>query len=145
MDTGGNARSPELQDTLAALALFADIPAPELDAIAHTLEERYFGEGERILREGFSGSGFFIILEGEASARVNGNEVNRLGRGDFFGEISVLLGEPPSADVVAVRPLRCAVLAAPQLEDFVVSHPRVAYRLLQAEGRKLRNATRWRS
>ena len=145
MDTSGNARSPELQDTLAALALFADIPAPELDAIAHTLEERYFGEGERILREGFSGSGFFIILEGEASARVNGNEVNRLGRGDFFGEISVLLGEPPSADVVAVRPLRCAVLAAPQLEDFVVSHPRVAYRLLQAEGRKLRNATRWRS
>jgi len=145
MDTSGNARSPELQDTLAALALFADIPAPELDAIAHTLEERYFGEGERILREGFSGSGFFIILEGEASARVNGNEVNRLGRGDFFGEISVLLGEPPSADVVALRPLRCAVLAAPQLEDFVVSHPRVAYRLLQAEGRKLRNATRWRS
>ena len=145
MDTSGNARSPELQDTLAALALFADIPAPELDAIAHTLEERYFGEGERILREGFSGSGFFIILEGEASARVNGNEVNRLGRGDFFGEISVLLGEPPSADVIALRPLRCAVLAAPQLEDFVVSHPRVAYRLLQAEGRKLRNATRWRS
>ena len=76
MDTGGNARSPELQDTLAALALFADIPAPELDAIAHTLEERYFGEGERILREGFSGSGFFIILEDQVrvgdSAVVNG-------------------------------------------------------------------------
>src|SRR3990172_13202113 len=138
MDTSGNARSPELQDTLAALALFADIPAPELEAIAHTLEERYFAEGERILRQGFSGSGFFIILEGEASARANGTEVNRLGRGDLFGEISVLLGEPPSADVVAVRPLRCAVLAAPQLDNFVISHPRVAYRLLQAEGRKLK-------
>lgn len=57
----------------------------------------------------------------------------------------MLLGEAPSADVIAVRPLRCAVLAAPQLEDFVVSHPRVAYRMLQAEARKLRNATRWRS
>ena len=144
MDTGGDGRSDELHDTLAGLALFADVPAPELEAIAHTLEERYFAEGERILREGFTGSGFFIILEGEASARANGKEVNRLGRGDFFGEVSVLLGEPPSADVVALRPLRCAVLAAPQLEDFVISHPRVAYRMLQAEGRKLRNATRWR-
>jgi CRP-like cAMP-binding protein len=145
MDTRSDGRSPELHDTLEALALFADIPAPELEAIAHTLEERYFAEGERILRQAFTGSGFYIILEGEASVRVNGTEVNRLGRGDFFGEVSVLLGESPSADVIATRPLRCAVLAAPQLEDFVVSHPRVAYRMLQASARKLRNATRWRS
>jgi CRP-like cAMP-binding protein len=142
MDTTGDGRSNELHETLAALALFADVPAPELEAIGHTLEERYFADGERILRAGFTGSGFFIILEGEASARANGKEVNRLGRGDFFGEVSVLLGEAPSADVVALRPLRCAVLAAPQLEDFVISHPRVAYRMLQAEARKLRNVTR---
>ncbi len=137
--------SDQLHDTLSALALFADLTNAELEAIAHTMEERYFVEGERILRQGLSGSGFFIILDGEAAARVNGVEVNRLGRGDFFGEISVLLGEAPSADVVALRPLRCAVLAAPQIEDFIVAHPKVAFRMLQAEARKLRNATRWRS
>jgi CRP/FNR family cyclic AMP-dependent transcriptional regulator len=144
-DIAHEGRSQQLHDTLAGLALFADLPEPELEAIAHTMEERYFAEGERILRQGFSGSGFYIVLEGEVSARVNGTEVNRLGRGDFFGEVSALLGEPPSADVVALRALRCAVLAAPQIEDFIVSHPRVAYRMLQAEARKLRNATRWRS
>lgn len=138
-------RSDQLHDTLASLALFADLTSAELEAIAHTMEERYFAEGERVLRQGFSGSGFFVVLEGEAAARASGVEVNRLGRGDFFGEISVLLGEPPSADIVATRPLRCAVLAAPQVEDFIVSHPKVGYRMLQAEARKLRNATRWRS
>lgn len=138
-------RSEQLHDTLAALALFADLASAELETIAHTMEERYFAEGERILRQGFSGSGFYIVLEGEAAAQVNGTEVNRLGRGDFFGEISVLLGEPPSADIVALRPLRCAVLAAPQVESFVLTHPKVAFRMLQAEARKLRNATRWRS
>lgn len=143
--TTTDGRSEELHDTLASLALFADLSTAELEAIAHTMEERYFAEGERVLRQGFSGSGFYIVLDGEAAARVNGVEVNRLGRGDFFGEISVLLGEPPSADVVATRALRCAVLAAPQIEDFIVSHPRVSYRMLQAEARKLRNATRWRS
>ncbi len=137
--------SDQLHDTLAALALFADLSSSELEAIAHTMEERYFAEGERVLREGFTGGGFYIVLDGEAAARVSGVEVNRLGRGDFFGEISVLLGEAPSADVVALRPLRCAVLAAPQVEDFIVSHPKVGFRMLQAEARKLRNATKWRS
>ncbi len=137
--------SDQLHDTLSALALFADLSSAELESIAHTMEERYFTEGERILRQGLSGSGFYIVLEGEVAARVNGVEVNRLGRGDFFGEISVLLGEAPSADVVALRPLRCAVLAGPHVEDFIVSHPKVAFRMLQAEARKLRNATRWRS
>lgn len=145
MDTAHDGRSQQLHDTLSALALFADISEPELEAIAHTMEERYFAEGERILRQGFSGSGFYIILDGEASARVGSTEVNRLGRGDFFGEVSVLLGEAPSADVVALHPMRCAVLAGPQVEEFIVSHPKVAYRMLQAEARKLRNATRWRS
>lgn len=137
--------SDQLDDTLASLALFADLSGAELETIAHTMEERYFAEGERILRQGFSGSGFYIIIEGEAAARVNGTEVNRLGRGDFFGEVSVLLQESPSADVVALRPLRCAVLAGTQVEQFIVSHPKVAFRMLQAEARKLRNATRWRS
>lgn len=145
MDTAHDGRSQQLHDTLSAFALFADLSEPELEAIAHTMEERYFAEGERILRQGFSGSGFYIILEGEASARVGTTEVNRLGRGDFFGEVSVLLGEAPSADVVALRPMRCAVLAGPQVEEFIVSHPKVAYRMLQAEARKLRNATRRRS
>ena len=139
------AHGDQLHDTLSALALFADLSTAELEAIAHTMEERYFAEGERILRQGLSGSGFYIILDGEAAARVNGVDVNRLGRGDFFGEISVLLGEAPSADVTALRPLRCAILAAPQVEAFIVAHPRVAFRMLQAEARKLRNATRWRS
>ncbi len=139
------AHEDQLHDTLSALALFADLATSELETIAHTMEERYFAQDERILRQGLTGSGFYIILDGEAAARVNGVEVNRLGRGDFFGEISVLLGEAPSADVVALRPLRCAVLAAPQIEDFIVAHPKVAFRMLQAEARKLRNATRWRS
>jgi CRP-like cAMP-binding protein len=137
--------SDQLHDTLAALALFADLTSAELEAVEHSMEERYFVEGERILRKGLGGSGFYIVLDGEAAARVDGTEVNRLGRGDFFGEISVLLGEPPTADIVALRPLRCAVLAAPQVGDFIVAHPKVAFRMLQAEARKLRNATRWRS
>ena len=131
-------------ERLAALALFADASAAQLEAIAHLVEERQFAEGERILRQGLTGSGFYLILDGEATIRLDGKDYGTLGRGDFFGEISALLGEPPVADVVARPGLRCAVVSGPDLEGFLTGHPQVLYRMLQAEARKLRAATRWR-
>ncbi|OGN87835.1 MAG: hypothetical protein A2X23_09515 [Chloroflexi bacterium GWC2_73_18] len=135
----------ETVDILAGLTLFADLARPQLEAVAHTLEEEWFTGGQRILRQGFSGTGFYVIVEGEAAVRVDGEDRATLSRGDFFGEVSILLGEPPIADVVALRPLRCLFLAGPEVERFLLAHPRVMYRMLQAQARRLRNANRWRS
>ncbi|MDR7522945.1 MAG: cyclic nucleotide-binding domain-containing protein [Armatimonadota bacterium] len=135
----------DIVEIMAGLALFADLTRPQLQAVAHTFEEEWFEEGQRILRQGFSGSNFYVILDGEAAVRIDGQTRATLGRGDFFGEVSVLLGEPPTADVVALRPLRCIALAGPETEHFLISHPRVMFRMLQAQARRLRNANRWRS
>jgi CRP-like cAMP-binding protein len=135
----------ELGDKLSSLSLFADLSAAELESVAHIVDERRFAEGERILRQGLSGSGFYVILAGEAVIRVDGKEYGRLGRGDFFGEISALLGDPPVADIVAGHELHCAIIPGPALEQFMVGHPQVMFRMLQSEARKLRTATRWRS
>src|SRR6266550_3082434 len=89
----------DITETLASLAIFADLTRPELEKVAHSLEERYFAQDERVLREGLTGSGFYIVLEGEAALVAHGKRLGTLGRGDFFGEISVLLGEPPVAVV----------------------------------------------
>lgn len=135
----------EIIDTIAGFAMFADLTTPQLQAVAHTFEEHWYPEGERVLRQGLTGSGFYVILDGTCSIQVDGQERAVLSRGDFFGEVSILLGEPPVADVVAVGPLRCLVLAASGVETFLVGHPRVMYRMLQASARRLRNANRWRS
>lgn len=135
----------EIIDTIAGFAMFADLTTPQLQAVAHTFEEQWYPEGERVLRQGLTGSGFYVILDGTCSIQVDGQERAVLSRGDFFGEVSILLGEPPVADVVAVGPLRCLVLAASGVETFLVGHPRVMYRMLQASARRLRNANRWRS
>jgi CRP-like cAMP-binding protein len=132
----------DISDTLAGLAIFADLSRPELERVAHTLEERYFAQDERVLREGLSGSGFFIILEGEAVVIAGGRRLATLARGEFFGEISALLGEAPVADIVATRPLRCLVLPGRLLQDFLLTNPRVCYRILVSEARKLAGATR---
>ena len=139
------AEREQLVDTISSFALFADLSQPQLESIVHTFEEVVFGEGEKVLRQGLAGSGFYVILDGEAAIVVDGTERARLGRGEFFGEVSIILGESPIADVVAMRPMSCLVLAGPRVEAFLIGHPRVMWRMLQAQARRLRAANRWRS
>ena len=135
----------EILESLAGFSLFADLGRPELQGVSHTFEEESFAEGQRILRQGFSGTGFYVILQGEAAVVIDGEERSRLGRGDFFGEISILLDEPPTADVIATTPLTCLVLPRDQLTTLLVSLPSVAIRMLKAEIRRLHVANRWRN
>lgn len=135
----------EIADAIAGMALFADLTTPQLMGVASRFEEAFFPDGERVLRQGLTGSGFYVILDGEAAVIADGAQRATLSRGEFFGEISLLLGEPPTADIVATRPLRCIVLAGNAIEPFLVEHPRVMFRMLQAQARRLRNANRARS
>ena len=132
-------------DILGGLALFSDLRRPQLESVAHTFEEEMFAEGQRVLRQGFRGSNFYVIIEGEVAVRVDGQDLATLGRGDFFGEVSALLGEPPTADVVALRPLRCLVLGGTEMREFLLANPTITFRMLQAEARRLRATIEWRS
>ena len=123
----------EIADALAGMTLFADLAAPQLQGVAGRFEEAFFAEGARVLRQGLSGSAFYVILDGEAAILVDGEQRATLGRGEFFGEVSIILGELPTADVVALRPLRCVVLPGAAVEGFLIEHPKVMYRMLQAQ------------
>jgi CRP-like cAMP-binding protein len=132
----------EILDALARLSLFSDLERPQLEAVAHTMSVEAFPSGQRILRQGFAGGGFFIILDGEVSVRIDGQDITRLGKGDFFGEISLLLGEPPIADVVTLTPVSALQLAGPDLRAFLLAFPPVMFRMLQSVSRRLALANR---
>ena len=133
----------DMIERLAQLALFADLSRPQREAVAHTYEEEMFPEGQRVLRQGFSGSNLYVILDGEAAVVIDGRERARLARGEFFGEVSALLDTPPTADVVATAPLRCLVVPGNDVEQFLVAYPLVAVRMLKAEVQRLATTLRW--
>ena len=135
----------DLVDTLRRFNLFADLDRAQLEAIADPDSERSFAAGERIMRRGMSGTGFYVILEGEATVTLSGNELNRLRQGDFFGEISTLLDEPLTADITAETPVRVLEIAGPRLKAFLISYPQVMYRILVTEARRLQEVLAWRS
>jgi CRP-like cAMP-binding protein len=127
------------------LALFADMAPAELEAALAQLRPVSFREGEWVLRQGEEAGGIFVLLDGEAAVVIDGEEIGVLSRGNFFGEISVLLGDVATADIVARTPLHCLSIDAPSAEGFLTEHPRFLLRLLQAEARRLREASRARN
>jgi CRP-like cAMP-binding protein len=130
-------------EALARLSLFADLPHPQLEALAHSFDEEVFAEGQRVMRQEVTGGGFYVILDGQAKVVIDDQERARLSRGDFFGEISILTDEAPSADVIATSVLRCLIIPDNELKDFLLKQPSVMYRMLQIEARRLRAANVW--
>jgi CRP-like cAMP-binding protein len=128
---------------LAQMVLFSDLSRPELHEVDRILDIEFFDAGNRVVREGIDGSNFYVIIDGEAAVEANGKELRRLASGDYFGEVSLLLGQAPPGDVVALTRLRCRVLSAGRFEDFLLSHPRVMYRMLQSEAHRRLAETKW--
>jgi len=126
-----------LLESVSRLSLFHDLGQAELDTILSTLSEVAFGEGEWVLRRGQTDVGLYVIVDGEVGVLLNDEELAVLSKGSFFGEISALLDEPTVADVLPRTPLRRLFVPADQVEGFLEANPRIMYRMLQTEARRL--------
>ena len=132
----------EIADAMAGMALFADLARPQLSASPSRFEEAFFPKGERILRQGLTGSGFYVILDGEAAVVVDGEERATARPGRLLRRGLVLLGEPPWRTSWPRGRCAASSSAARRSSRFLVDHPQVMYRMLQAQARRLRNANR---
>ena len=119
-------------DALQRIPLFSDLSQRQLKRIARDVKERAFNEGTSIVEQGeMSGIGFFLIVEGEASVVVDGRQVARLGPGDHFGELALIMKSTRSATVTALSPLRCLELTAWDFRELAKEHPDITWKLLQ--------------
>src|SRR6266700_7216131 len=130
----------DLVHSLAGLGIFRDFSTAEISAVAESLDTVTFREGQRIIRRGQDNTTFYLIVEGEAAVFIDDDQRGLLTRGSFFGEVSALLSEPATADVVTRSPLRCLAVPALEREGFFVSNPRIMFRVLQVEARRLQGA-----
>jgi cGMP-dependent protein kinase len=98
-----------------------------------------YPEGVHVVHAGDLDVALHVIVDGEVAVVIDDEQVGVLSRGSFFGEISTLLEEPASADVIARTPLRCLALKRDALEELLLEHPRVTLAMLRAEARRLRS------
>jgi putative ABC transport system ATP-binding protein len=95
---------------LRAVDLFRPLTPTQLTNVAEKMTKRQYAAGETVIREGDPGEEFFLISDGEVDVVRADHEVARLGRGDFFGEVALISGEPRNATVFATEPLDAYVL-----------------------------------
>ena len=122
----------EAADLLKRVPLFSDLERREIDQIASAMRQRTFSAGQQIAVEGQSGVGFFVIEDGEAKVTVHGDEVRRLGPGDYFGEVALITQGPRTATVTADTDLRTYGMTFWEFRPLVEETPSLAWKLLQS-------------
>lgn len=133
------------QDTIILLKqvpLFSRLSDRGLRAILKSAADKEFKAGTKIVSEGDTGVGFYLILSGGAEVRRGGERLAKLGKGSFFGEMSLLDGAPRSADVIATEDTRCLVLSPWAMKGLIAGYPEVALGMLEELARRLRETDR---
>jgi len=118
-------RSREIAAALSNADLFAPLPAEIREQIASSCGLAEYGHGEAIVRQGQSGQSMFLVSRGEVSVVIEPGreEVARLAAGGYFGEMSLLTGEPRTATVLAVGDVLVIELNADLFRRLGAEHP----------------------
>jgi CRP-like cAMP-binding protein len=131
---------------LAQTTMFEHLKAEPLERLAALLQDRRFSKGEIIFHQGDVGTALYIVRKGEVAIRLSspeGKEVilSLLGRGDAFGELSLLDGESRSTDAVAREETHLLFLQRDVFRQFVAEHPEFTMDLLAVLSRMVRRVT----
>jgi len=130
----------QLAKRLRKVSILHALPPAKLRSLAKWAEVAEFGKNEKIVRRGERGNGLFLILDGTVEVKRNGRRLARLGRGQFFGEMSLFDNLPRSADVVALGPSKLAVLSKLEFWGFAAGEPSVVLSVLEEMSHRLRAA-----
>jgi CRP/FNR family transcriptional regulator, cyclic AMP receptor protein len=130
---GGNQKV----DLISKVPLFDRLSKRELEQIASVADEIDLAEGKHLTREGEAGREFFVLLEGTADVTQDGEQVNSLESGDFFGEIALISDGPRTATVTATSPVRALVVTARSFQRLVDEMPEIQRNILAAAAERL--------
>ena len=127
-------------ERLRSVPLFSEFGDKELQRVAATVKEVSFPAGKVIAKQGETGVGFHMIVEGEATVSVDGVDHATLGPGSFFGEISLIDGKPRSATVTAKGDLTTISMVSWDFTPLLEKEPEVSKGLLMVLCARLRAA-----
>ena len=117
---------------ISGVPLFAQCSKGELQEIAAIADEIDIAEGKELTTEGSPGREFFVIIEGTASVAQDGDEINDLGPGDFFGEVALVKDTPRTATVTATSPVRALVVTRQNFKRLIERQPDIERTVLKA-------------
>ena len=136
-----------MKDAAKTLAqhFLSQLPTEPGQSLPPVVQRCEFQAGDVIFKKGDPGDAMYVIVRGQVKVVLpsgDGNEalLATMDDGDFFGELSLIDGEPRSATIVALQHTETIVLHRDGFQDFLRETPEVAIEMLQALSRRLRQS-----
>lgn len=126
---------------LRNIPLFSSMPPNELSHLAGIAEEIIFDASNTIITQGEHGESLYLIIEGTVSVIQNGHEIAQLSEKEYFGEMSILDGEPRSATVKAQTNCLLLCIDKAAFYDILSRHHEVALNIIRTLTQRLRDAS----
>ena len=127
---------------LGRVPLFDGCTRTDLSRIAALSEERIYQEGQVIVKAGDPGNAFYVITNGKvkvvAGKAPSGKKEAELGRGEFFGELSLLDGDARTRTVVAETPIETVRIERTAFRKLLRKEPDLTIRLLEGMAKRTR-------
>jgi CRP-like cAMP-binding protein len=127
---------------LEKLPLFAGLSPGERARISRLMEEIAVPAGKQLAVIGDTGREMFLIIDGRALVTTRRGRSVRLGPGDFFGEMSLIDGDPRSATIEATTPMRLLVLGYREFWQLLDESLPMVRKIMRALSQRLRQAER---
>lgn len=125
---------------LKKVPLFDGLNDRQLEQISRLADEVEVPEGKRLARAGETGRELFVIVDGRATVKTPRGRTVRLGRGGFFGEMSLIDGAPRSANVTADEPMKLLVVGQREFWEVLNTAPSISRKIMSALAARLRDA-----
>ena len=127
---------------LATMPLFVEVTPTQVKVLASRMVSESLPAGSPIIRQGDLGEKFYVVKAGavRVSRGVEGQDeviVGRLGRGEYFGEIALLMKVPRTATVTAETDVELLSLDASSFEGMVRDYLQSSQGLQQASSRRM--------
>jgi len=122
---------------LSQVPLFAGCSKNELRTIATLADEIDLRQGKVLTRQGAPGREFFVLLEGTVEVVRDGERIDTLGEGDFFGELALISNIPRTATVTATAPIRALVVFGRDFRRLLEEDAGIARKVLEAMAERM--------
>ncbi len=129
--------------TVREIEMFAHLSLDTLQALEAMLSVRRYAAGDILYRAGMPGDELYWVRQGvvrlmaTVDAAGTKRQVAGFGRGDHFGGLAFLDGEPRPNDAVAAEVTEVFVLTRSAWQDLVAQHPQLAFDIHAAMARTL--------
>jgi len=127
---------------LSRISLYERLEEVELQRVAEEMERLQLSPGETLFRRNEEGSSLFILIEGLLNVQIDlkgdGTEqtVGQLSPGDFFGEMSLLTGEPRSATIQAQTNVVVYEIYRPTIIRLIEERPEISESMSRAVAKR---------